>query len=132
MSVFLDTVGLLALWDRSDQWHGAAESAFAILAARREELVTSTLILFECGNAASRRPYRQAVDLLRRELQTAGRLIVPTEGEIEEAWDAYARGHSGGPGIVDNISFVLMRRLGIQQAFTNDRHFLAEGFQVLF
>ena len=28
-AVFLDTVGLLALWDEGDQWHTAAETAFA-------------------------------------------------------------------------------------------------------
>jgi predicted nucleic acid-binding protein len=27
--VFLDTVGLLALWDTSDQWHQAAQAAIA-------------------------------------------------------------------------------------------------------
>jgi hypothetical protein len=30
-AVFLDTVGLLALWDVADQWHNDAESAFASL-----------------------------------------------------------------------------------------------------
>jgi hypothetical protein len=30
---FLDTVGLLALWDRSDQWHVMAEAAFSRLKA---------------------------------------------------------------------------------------------------
>ena len=27
-TVFLDTVGLIALWNRSDQWHAAAASAY--------------------------------------------------------------------------------------------------------
>jgi hypothetical protein len=26
--VFLDTVGLVAVWNRSDQWHAAATAAF--------------------------------------------------------------------------------------------------------
>ena len=26
--VFLDTVGLLALWDTADQWHALADAAF--------------------------------------------------------------------------------------------------------
>lgn len=26
--VFLDTVGLIALWDKDDQWHDAAEKAY--------------------------------------------------------------------------------------------------------
>jgi predicted nucleic acid-binding protein len=31
-----------------------------------------------------------------------------------------------------DISFTIMRRLGITRAFTNDRHFRAAGFETLF
>jgi hypothetical protein len=30
-TVFLDTVGLLAVWDVNDQWHSAAEAVLADL-----------------------------------------------------------------------------------------------------
>ena len=53
-AVFLDTVGLLALWNRSDQWHESAEAAFQSLLARRSLLLTTSLVLLECGNAAAR------------------------------------------------------------------------------
>ena len=58
-AVFLDTVGLLALWNRSDQWHESAEAAFQSLLARRSPLLTTSLVLLECGNAAARHPFRQ-------------------------------------------------------------------------
>lgn len=51
---------------------------------------------------------------------------------MEEAWAAYDRGEAGEAGIVDHISFVVMRRLGLTHAFTNDRHFQAAGFTTLF
>ena len=35
-------------------------------------------------------------------------------------------------GFVDLISFHVMRRLGLAEAFTNDRHFQAAGFVTLF
>jgi predicted nucleic acid-binding protein len=57
-AVFLDTVGLIALWNRSDQWHDAATAAFASLDPRLTHLVTTAYILLECGNEAARRPYR--------------------------------------------------------------------------
>ena len=60
--VFLDTVGLLALWDRSDQWHPTAEAAFQRLTNARVAGITTTFVLAECANAAARRPYRLAVD----------------------------------------------------------------------
>lgn len=131
-TVFLDTVGLLALWDTSDQWHPAAEPAFARLAEARASFTTTSFVLLECGNAAARRPYRQAVARLRERLEAAGCLIVPTAEDWNQAWAAYSRGQGDQPGIVDHISFIVMRRLGLTKVFTNDAHFRAAGFTVLF
>ncbi len=59
--VFLDTVGLVAAWNRSDQWHAAATAAFSNLLQRQVPLVTTSSVLLECGNEAARRPYRGQV-----------------------------------------------------------------------
>lgn len=64
--VLLDTVGLLALWNHSDQWHVAAKRAFdGSVVALHKGLLTTTFVLLECGNAAARHPFRREVDLLR-------------------------------------------------------------------
>jgi predicted nucleic acid-binding protein len=130
--IFLDTVGLIAVWDESDQWHAAASAAYAGVLARREPVVTTSWILMECGNAAARRPYRPDVDDLRLRLIARGRLVVPTDEDLDQAWAAYRRGPAGTAGIVDHVSFVVMRRLGLDRAFTNDAHFRAAGFATLF
>ena len=132
MTVFLDTVGLLAAWDESDQWHSLARARLMELQAARADLITTTFILLECGNAAARRPCRSAVGRLREQMEQGNRLITPTETDWRQAWDAYERGEADSAGIVDHISFVVMRRLGLAQAFTNDRHFRAAGFETLF
>jgi predicted nucleic acid-binding protein len=77
-AAFADTVGLLALWDGSDQWHEAAEQAFALLAKDKTALYTTSFVLLECANAAARRPYRGEVDRLRAEMERGGFLIQPT------------------------------------------------------
>ena len=130
--VFLDTVGLLALWNRRDQWHGAAQAAFAKLAAARIELVTTSRVLFACGNAAARYPFRSSVLALREQLVAAGKLLEPTRTEIDQAWQAYATSEGGQAGIVDQVLFIVMRREGLMQAFSNDRHFQSAGFETLF
>ena len=130
--VFLDTVGLIALWDKDDQWHAAAESAYERLVAQRRSMVTSRFILLECGNTAARRTFRSDVCALRQTLELRDELIVPTGEDWSKAWAAYERGEAGLAGIVDHVSFVIMRRLGIIEAFTNDKHFQAAGFTVLF
>ena len=65
-------------------------------------------------------------------MQAGGRLINPTDQDWEAAWTAYTSGAAADAGIVDHVSFVVMRRLGITDAFTNDRHFKAAGFNTLF
>ena len=132
MTVFLDTVGLLALWNRRDQWHAAAAEAFSELVANEARLVTTTCVLVECGNAAARFPFRQLVVELRNELRGANDLLTPTPDECDAAWAAYARGEAAQAGIVDHVSFIVMHREGLTQVFSNDTHFRAAGFETLF
>jgi predicted nucleic acid-binding protein len=132
MTVFLDTVGLLALWDETDQWHNSANASFSQLLASRTNLVTTSFVLLECGNAAARRPFRPAVTRLPIQMEQGNRLIVPTPEDCRTAWVAYDDERPAGAGIVDHISFVVMRRMGVSKAFTNDRHFRTAGFEVTF
>jgi len=130
--VFLDTVGLLAIWDETDPWYTAAEQAWQAIVASRAALATTSYVLLECGNAVARSPFRADVDELRRRLERSRMLYHPTENEWLEAWTPYVRREAAEAGIVDHVSFVVMRRLGITDAFTNDRHFKAAGFNTLF
>jgi len=78
------------------------------------------------------RPYRTAVDDLRAWLAAKGWLVEPTTDDVDAAWAAYRAANAGAAGVVDHVSFVVMRRLGVTEAFTNDRHFQAAGFTTLF
>jgi predicted nucleic acid-binding protein len=44
-AVFLDTVGVLALLDVRDQWHAAAEGAWARVLAEGADFLTTSLVL---------------------------------------------------------------------------------------
>jgi len=131
-TVFLDTVGLIALWNKNDQWHTAAMAVFQTLTPGTVRLVTTSYVLLECANDAARRPYRGEVVRLRDDLAVAGDLFEPTVLELDEAWSEYARGAVGSAGVVDLIFFAVMRRCGLREAFANDKHFTAAGFDVLF
>jgi hypothetical protein len=131
-SAFLDTVGLLALWDDDDQWHAPAKEAFEKIVSGNQPMVTTSFVLPECGNAAARTRYRLEPFHLSELLKRTGSLVSPSDQDWDEAWQAYGRGEAGNAGIVDHVSFAVMRRLGITDAFTNDRHFRAAGFTALF
>jgi predicted nucleic acid-binding protein len=66
---------------------------------------------------------------LRAQLRDAGLLVDPTDEELEAAWLAYDRGEAGEAGIVDHVSFAVMRRLRLKRALTSDGHFPAAGFE---
>ena len=61
-------------------------------------------------------------------------LIAVCDGDdlITEAWSHYERGLNAEAGVVDQISFLVVRRKGITDALTNDWHFEAAGFRRLF
>ncbi len=130
--IFLDTVGLIALWETKDQWHSLAVEAFAQLLAEGAPVVTTPQVLLECANAVSRRPTRQDVIDLRKELTSIDALISPTADEEMEAWLNYEKNFAGQAGVIDHLSFLVMKRLGITDAFTNDKHFEYAGFVTLF
>jgi len=131
-SVFLDTVGLIALWDRRDQWHDVATRKIHEIWTEGAATVTTNYVLMECGNAAARRPYRNLVVELKGELERRGLLIEPTDEDWTSAWECYERGFQHSAGIVDEVSFAVMRRLGLRRVFGNDDHFRAAGFETTF
>ncbi|HEV7404527.1 MAG TPA: hypothetical protein VGO11_16420 [Chthoniobacteraceae bacterium] len=130
--VFLDTVGIVALWNKRDQWHAAANDAFRVLLAERAILYSTTYVIAECANALSRVPVRGNLAKLVAGLNKTGGLHVPTDVDWNEAWARYVSGPSGSPGMVDRLSFQVMRRFGLTRVFTNDQHFFDEGFSPLF
>src|ERR1700691_6101999 len=100
-AVFLDTVGLIAQWDATDQWHALAQAAYQQIVAQRRSVFTTTFILLECGNTAARRTFRDDVCALREALDRRNELIVPTENDWQKAWADYEKGMAGDAGIVD-------------------------------
>ena len=94
--------------------------------------MTTCYILAECGNAVARTDMRLEVDVLRAQLEAAGCLVFPSDDDWRSAWDGYRRALAAGAGLVDQLSFAVMRRLDLHDVFTNDRHFSAAGLHVLF
>ena len=129
--LFLDTVGLLALWDEDDQWHAVASESFA-RARTGSRLFTTRFVLAECGNALARTNFREVVGEIEQALRHSNGLLDVTAEDWSFAMNLYVSGFPGAAGLVDETSFQAMRNRGIRRAFTNDRHFTAAGFETLF
>lgn len=130
--VFFDTVGLIALINEADQWHSDATESNKLLLRSDAEFLTTSFVLLEAGNALARSRLRRVVTQLETDFREEDRLVFPIDADWHNAWLAYKQSHAGGPSIVDCVSFEVMRRLDIRQAFTNDAHFSDAGFETLF
>jgi uncharacterized protein len=126
MTLFVDTSALYALVDAADPAHTSAARCLAGLYERRVPLVTHEFVVVETSALVQRR-YPDALPVLHRRLLLVVD-VVPVTREEREVATAALLAAPRGPSLVDRISFEVMRRDGLTEAFAFDRHFADEGF----
>lgn len=87
----------------------------------------------EIGNALSKHPFRQiAVGLLGSFEKSENTTIISMTDELyDEAFKLFRSRNDKESGLVDCISFIVMRELEITNALTTDEHFIQAGFRAL-
>jgi predicted nucleic acid-binding protein len=76
---------------------------------------------------------RKAVTNAQRILNAPGVRVIPqSRDSFLTGMSLYAQRPDKGYSLTDCISMQTMRREGLPQALTNDRHFEQEGFRALF
>jgi len=133
LEVFLDAAYAIALSSRTDQFHGMAVELAQQLRTEGTKLVTTRAILLEIGNALTKQRYRSAAVRLLEALEVDPNVgIVPlTESVYAQAFELYRQRQDKEWGLIDCVSFVVMRERGITSALTTDEHFLQAGFRAL-
>jgi predicted nucleic acid-binding protein len=127
VKVFVDTSALLAILDEDDRFHREAAETFRALMAGTE-LVTHNYVEVEVLSLARRRLGPGAVARLTDRLLPAMTTIWVDE-PLHRAALAAHRGAGASVSLVDNVSFEVMRREVIDQAFAFDADFEAQGFR---
>ena len=131
--VFLDTAYAIALSVESDEHHERAEELAEQLEAEATRLITTRAVLLEIGNALSKKRYRKAaVELLDALEQDPQVEIVPLSEELyEQALELFRNRPDKEWGLVDCVSFVVMKERGLTEALTTDEHCEQAGFRAL-
>jgi predicted nucleic acid-binding protein len=95
-------------------------------------LVTTDAVLLEVGNSLARQRKQAAVALIERFLRADNVEVVPLTPALFDKGFTLYRGHADKQwGLVDCISFVVMRERGMMDALTFDQHFTQAGFSAL-
>ncbi|MCS3920267.1 PIN domain-containing protein [Fervidibacter sacchari] len=132
--IFLNSSGLIALIHRGDALHERAKKCYASLGRRKR--VTTVAVLIECLNFLSRAPLRPLAVALWEQIQNAVMIgvleVVPLSEELfAEGLTLFLSRPDKEWSLTDCISFVVMEKRGIRQAFTADKHFAQAGFEAL-
>ena len=133
MKLFVDTSAWVAYADRDDRWHAAAKEAVTASIGARVTFVTTDYVLDETITLllyyASRRRAIDFGDNVFKSRQV--KLVRVSEGIWEDAWQLFKRYDDKSWAFTDCTSFVVMRQMGLQQAFAFDRHFAQAGLESL-
>lgn len=128
--LFIDTAYIIALINRRDKYHLQAQNLARQYA--HTPLVTTDAVLLEVGNALAQHFRAEAVVVIEQFLKTPEVEIVHlTPQRFTSAFAIYKKYVDKEWGLVDCISFAVMREKGIQQALTSDHHFAQAGFTAL-
>lgn len=131
-SVFVDTSGWAEPVVANSPDHEPMTQCYRSLIARKRPLVTTNYVLTELIallTSRSRYPRPDILAIVRGIRSISHITLVHIDQAIDaEAWAMLEQYTDKEWSLVDAASFVVMRRLGITEAFTTDHHFEQAGF----
>ncbi len=130
MELFIDTGYWLALYNARDRLHVRAR---ALASSSHGPFVTTDAILLEVGNSLSSLRQRTFCFGLLQRIRTDTNITVVqlTPELLSQAIELFGARVDKEWGLVDCISFVVMRERGITEALATDQHFMQAGFRPL-
>lgn len=131
MRIFVDTSALLAVIDRDDHFHPSASWFWEQKLSGPAAFLTSNYVVLEATALIQNRLGIAAAALFHEEILPVIRQEWISPGLHQRAVAALLAARRRDISLVDYTSFELMRQLGIRTAFTFDRHFAKQGFEVL-
>lgn len=129
MSIFADTFFWIALTDPADAAHRRATEVEGDIVTT-DEVLTEYLNYFSGQEPFVRRKVSMAVERILR--ATTVEVIPQSRESFLAGVKLYQSRLDKGYSLTDCISMQTMRREGLVEVLTNDRHFEQEGFQPLF
>ena len=131
MTVFADTSAFYALLDGDDANHDAAAAEWRSLLEDEALLLTTGFVLVETLALVQHRLGLEAARAFLEDVYPLLNVEWIAETDFEAGAASVLSAQRMELSLVDCVSFVLMRRLGIRRAFAFDQHFSEQGFRVV-
>ena len=130
MRILIDTSFVVALINKNDEYHDLA------LQLSREfnkvPTVITDSVLLEIGNSLAKNHKEDAIRTIERFFDADEVEIIKLDDDLfEKGFALYKERLDKDWGLVDCISFVVMKERDITLALTHDRHFTQAGFRAM-
>lgn len=132
MKLFVDTSAWLALNDKNDQYHSKAITKSLEIKKQKIELITSEYIFDESITLIRHRISHKSAIIFGDSLLNSNIICIAdvTEEVRFKAWEMFKEYEDKEFSFTDCTSFVLMKNLRLQKAFTFDEHFKQMGITI--
>ncbi len=128
--IFVDTFYIVALVNQRDEFHEKA--AELVSKFDSQPLLTTDAVLLEVGNSLARNHKQKSIEIISQFVSAIEIEIVRLDETLfNKAFELYKTHADKSWGLVDCISFVVMKEQNITDALTCDRHFTQAGFRAL-
>jgi predicted nucleic acid-binding protein len=129
--IYIDTSAFYAIVDSDDENHETALETWTQLIGANETLLCNNYVLVESIALIQRRVSMEAVSILHNDLIPFLEIEWLDESLHNAIVELTLASNRRQLSLVDQASFNTMRRRGISTAFTFDRHFQEQGFDVI-
>ena len=127
---FVDTSFVVALVNKRDQHHSRALELASQF--ERRPLFTTDAVLLEIGNALAKNFRAASIQVIDDFLTSSEIQIVHLYPDLfHKAFSLYRSRLDQTWGLIDCVSFIVMREAGIIESLTADKHFERAGFRAL-
>jgi uncharacterized protein len=133
-TLFADTFYWVALINPGDDWYSrvlsVSRSLGQIQLVTTDEVLTEVLTFYSEAGAPMR---QRTVDLVDKILSNATiQVIEQTHNSFTAGLTLYRNRLDKGYSLTDCISMNVMQQFCVTEVLTHDRHFVQEGFMILF
>ena len=131
-AIFIDTGAFLAKEIAADQFHRQAMEFWQRITEEESPvLYSSEHVLDETVSLLARRTSYSWATEWGTDVLNAGIQFLPTNGnDLKDAFHLMRKFADQAVTLTDCISFVLMKKEGLRDAFGFDRHFTSAGFRL--
>lgn len=134
INIFIDSAAFKAVFDESDEFYKKAHDYWLEALSEEIRFITTNFVLDETYTLFRSHLGKKQALILRDKLASSPKsikVVYIQQVDERQAWEYFEKLPGRGISFTDCTSFSVMKRLGVETAFTFDGDFISAGFTLV-